>query len=61
MLKRVSTEVSNDWRTLGRQLTFKEAQLKEFDDGHKKKNDKAYAMLLAWKQTGGSELLPTVF
>ena len=27
---------NNDWITLGTRLTFKEAQLKEFDNGHEK-------------------------
>ena len=52
---------NNDWRTLGRRLTFKEAQLKEFDNGHEKISDIAYATLSAWKQRDGSELLPTAF
>ena len=54
VLEHLSKKVSNDWRTLGRQLTFQEAELEEFDNGHRQISEKAYAMLLAWKQRGGS-------
>ena len=53
-LQQLSTKVSNGWRTLGRRLTFQEAELQEFDNGHRQISEKAYAMLLAWKQRGGS-------
>ena len=53
-LEYLSAEVSDDWRTLGRRLAFKEAQLQEFDTGYGKISEKAYAMLLAWKQRDGS-------
>ena len=53
-LEHLSTKISNDWKTLGRRLSFNEAQLQEFDNGHKKVSEKAYALLLAWKQKGGS-------
>ena len=54
VLEHLSKKVSNDWRTLGRRLTFQEAELEEFDNGHQQISEKAYAMLLAWKQKGGS-------
>ena len=54
-LEHLSTKISNSWRTLGRRLSFHEAQLKEFDDGHEQISGKAYAMLLAWKQRYGSD------
>ena len=54
VLERLSTKISNDWRTLGRRLSFYEAQLQEFDKGHEQISEKAYAMLLAWKQRDGS-------
>ena len=54
-LEHLSTKISHVWRTLGRRLTFNEAQLNEFDSRHEQISEKAYAMLLAWKQRGGSD------
>ena len=54
VLEHLSSKISNDWRTLGRRLSFHEAQLQEFDNGHEQISEKAYAMLLAWKQRVGS-------
>ena len=51
----LSKELCNDWRTLGRRLTFHEAELQEFDNSHEQISEKAYAKLLAWKQRGGSD------
>ena len=53
-LENLSKQISNDWRTLGRRLNFNEAKLQEFDESHKQISEKAYAMLLAWKQRDGS-------
>ena len=53
-LECLSAEVSDHWRKLGRRLAFKEAQLQEFDSGYGEISEKAYAMLLAWKQRDGS-------
>ena len=53
-LENLSKKISNDWRTLGRRLNFSEAELKEFDNSHEQISEKAYAMLLAWKQRDGS-------
>ena len=55
VLERLSIKLSDDWRTLGRRLTFREWELQEFDKGHVKISEKAYYMLLAWKQKGGSD------
>ena len=55
VLEDLSKKISNDWRTLGRRLTFHEAELEEFDKGHGKMSEKAYAMLLSWKQRGGTD------
>ena len=44
-----------DWKRLGRQLNFHEADLQEFDNSHGQISEKAYAMLLKWKQRGGSD------
>ena len=53
-LELLSKKISNDWRTLGRRLAFQEADLQEYDDGHRQISEKAYAMLLAWKKREGS-------
>ena len=54
VLENLSKKISNDWRTLGRRLKFDEAELKEFDNSHEQMSEKAYAMLLDWKQRDGS-------
>ena len=53
-LEHLSAKISKDWRLLGRRLSFYEAQLQEFDNGHEQISEKAYAMLLAWKKRDGS-------
>ena len=53
-LEHLSRKISKDWRLLGRRLSFHEAQLQEFDNGHEQIFEKAYAMLSAWKQRDGS-------
>ncbi|CAH3168505.1 unnamed protein product [Porites evermanni] len=55
VLQNLSKKVSNDWRTLGRQLNFREADLQNFDNSHRQISEKAYAMLLKWKQRDGSD------
>ena len=54
VLERLSTKISDDWRKLGRRLSFHEAQLQELDNSREQISEKAYAMLLAWKQRDGS-------
>ena len=54
VLENLSKKVSNRWRTLGRRLDFHEEELEEFDNSHEQISEKAYAMLLAWKQRDGS-------
>ena len=53
VLEQLSTRVSDDWRTLGRRLSFHEAELQEFNNCRERLSEKAYAMLLAWKQRSG--------
>ena len=53
-LERLSRKISDDWRKLGRRLSFHEAQLQELDNSREQISEKAYAMLLAWKQKDGS-------
>ena len=55
VLENLSKRISNDWRTFGRRLNFNEAELKEFDNSREQISEKAYAMLLAWKQRDGSD------
>ena len=56
VLERLSNKIrSKDWRKLGRRLTFHEAQLDEFDNDNEQISEKAYAMLLAWKQNFGKD------
>ena len=54
VLENLSKRISNDWRTFGRRLNFNEAELKEFDNSREQISEKAYAMLLTWKQRDGS-------
>ena len=54
VLENLSKKIPNNWRSLGRRLNFDEAKLQEFDDSHKQISEKAYAMLLAWRQRDGS-------
>ena len=50
-LEEMSRKIPNpDWKRLGRRLSFEKAELQEFDQGH----EKAYDMLMAWKQREGS-------
>ena len=55
VLQHLSIRVSNHWKKLGRQLNFHEAELQEFDNSHREISEKAYAMLLTWKQRDGSD------
>lgn len=53
VLEHLSKKISVDWRRLGRRLSFDEADLQEFDDRRHEISEKAYAMLLHWKQRKG--------
>ena len=56
VLERLSNKIRRrDWRKLGRRLNFHEAQLDEFDNDNEQISEKAYAMLLAWKQNFGKD------
>lgn len=55
VLERLSTKLSIELGTLGRLLQFRESKLQEFDKYHEKISEKAYAMLLYWKQRDGSD------
>ena len=49
-LEDLSEKIPDHWKKLGRRLEFKEAELQGFN-GH---DEKAYAMLMVWKQRDGS-------
>ena len=54
-LEYLSRELAEKWKTLGRRLGFNEAAIDDFDQANKKLKEKAYKMLMAWKQKVGSE------
>ena len=43
------------WKPLARRLQLVVAEIEEFDFARKAVDEKAYAMLLAWKQRNGSD------
>ena len=47
--------IAEKWRPLGRRLGFEEWELTGFDKDKQEYTEKAYAMLLAWKQRKGRE------
>ena len=55
VLEHLSIKLSIEWRMLGQLLQFRESKLQEFDKYHEKISEKAYAMLLYWKQRDGSD------
>ena len=54
-LEYLSRELAGKWKTLGRRLGFNEAAIDDFDQANKELAEKAYKMLMAWKQKGGCE------
>ena len=53
-LEDLSEKIPDHWKKLGRRLTFDKAELEAFDKDNDKIADKAYALLMAWKQRDGS-------
>ena len=53
-LEDLSEKIPDRWKKLGRRLTFDKAELEAFDKDNDKIADKAYAMLMAWKEREGS-------
>ena len=53
-LEDLSENIPDHWIKLGRRLAFNK-ELQEFDKGHDKLAEKAYAMLMAWKEREGSD------
>ena len=52
-LEGLSPKLGENWKKLGRRLRFDEAAIIYFDQGNRKLADKAFEMLLAWKQKEG--------
>ena len=53
-LEDLSQKIPDHWKTPGRRLTFDKAELEAFDKDNDKIADKAYAMLMNWKEREGS-------
>ena len=49
-LEGLSLKLGENWKKLGRRLGFDEAAIINFDHGNRKLADKAFEVLLAWKQ-----------
>ena len=54
VLETLSREIGEAWKPLGRRLKFGEAALKGFHKDNEEYSEKAYQMLLFWKQREGS-------
>ena len=55
-LQHLSRELAGGkWKALGRCLGFNEAAIDDFDQANKELKEKAYKMLMAWKQRVGCE------
>lgn len=54
-LERLSTQLGDKWRKLGRRFSFNDAELSAFCTGNDEKPEEARRMLVSWKQTNGSE------
>lgn len=52
-LERLSTELDDKWKSLGRRLGYDEPELNAFDNDNGVM-EKAYQMLLSWKKRKGS-------
>jgi len=53
-LELLSENIPDHWKKLGRRLAFDEAELRGFHKDNEKVAEKAYAMLITWKQRKGS-------
>lgn len=53
-LEQLAEKIGNKWKPFGRQLNFDEAQLTGFHENNEGYSNKAYAMLLAWRQRNGN-------
>ena len=53
-LESLSNKISDKWKKLGRRLKFDEAQITEHDKNNDALSEKAYKLLLAWKERDAS-------
>ena len=51
----LARELAGKWKILGRRLGFNEAVIDDLDQANEELAEKAYKMLIAWKQKVGSE------
>lgn len=55
LLERLARKIPNHWKTLGRRLEMKEADLDSIDKEKDQCCEKAYKMLMTWKEAKGDE------
>ena len=53
-LEGLSEKISDKWKNLGRRLQFDKAQIKEHDNYSDKLSEKAYDLLMCWKERDAS-------
>ena len=53
-LERLSEKICDKWKNLGRRLKFDEAKITEHDNYNDRFSEKAYKLLMAWKQRDAS-------
>ena len=54
-LEELSTLLADNWDRLGRRLGFSQAGIIAFHKENERLSDKAYAMLIKWKEREGSD------
>ena len=54
-LEGLALRIVEDWKALGRRLKFDKSQLAGFHKDNEKSSEKAYEMLMAWKQRDGED------
>ena len=54
-LEELSIMLSDNWGKFGRRLGFAQARITAFHKENEKLSDKAYAMLMEWKEREGSD------
>ena len=59
-LECLSRELAGKWKTLGGRLGFSRAAIRNYDEDNPKLADKAFNMLIDWKQGQGSKATYTV-
>ena len=54
-LEGLSEKISDKWKKIGRRLQFDQAQITEHDKSNDKLSEKAYNLLMAWKERDASD------